>query len=55
MRSQDFELHIIVGTQDTFHLEAGLYVLRDMLMRLGAVISTVSKSGSSGSASNETP
>ena len=31
------KLHIIVGTQDTFHLEAGVYLLRDMLRGLGAV------------------
>jgi S-formylglutathione hydrolase FrmB len=31
------KLHIIVGTQDTFHLEAGVYLLRQMLKDLGAV------------------
>jgi hypothetical protein len=31
------KLHIVVGTQDTFHLEAGVYLLRDMLRGLGAV------------------
>ena len=57
------KLHIIVGTQDTFHLEAGVYLLRDTLTSLGAVISSASRSvpgglsstnGSSGSASDIT-
>src|SRR2546422_5163460 len=30
----------IVGTEDTFHLEAGVYLLRDTLTSLGAVMRT---------------
>jgi S-formylglutathione hydrolase FrmB len=40
------KLHIIVGTQDTFHLEAGVYLLRQMLKGLGVVGETTKTAGS---------
>lgn len=40
------KLHIIVGTQDTFHLEAGVYLLRDMLRGLGVVGESTKTPGS---------
>jgi len=39
------KIHIIVGTQDTFHLEAGVYLLRQMLKDLGAVGETTKTAG----------
>lgn len=39
------KLHIIVGTQDTFHLEAGVYLLREMLKGLGAAGESIKSPG----------
>ena len=44
------KLHIVVGTQDTFHLEAGVYLLREMLSGIGAVGETTKTPGSEKSA-----
>ncbi|MDQ2976746.1 MAG: esterase family protein [Acidobacteriota bacterium] len=39
------KLHIIVGTQDTFHLEAGVHLLRDMLRGLGVAGESIKTTG----------
>jgi enterochelin esterase-like enzyme len=37
------KLHVIVGTADTFHLEAGVYLLRDTLRSLGVRVTEEAK------------